>query len=139
MRATRLLVVEDNPADAEIILEILGGDAVEIELARDGQQALDVLQTGGGAAFPANPNLIILDLNLPKLRGCDVLAAIRADDRWRRIPVIVLTSSGNETEITQLYAAGASCYLIKPVDHSEFVSVLRAVAQFWLRVAELPN
>lgn len=141
MSAIRLLLVEDNPADAEAILEILAGEdsTVEIELARDGQQALDFLRQGGRGELRTKSNLVILDLNLPKLSGRDVLAEIRADDRLRQIPVIVLTSSGNESEIAQLYAAGANCYLVKPLDHSKFIAIVRAIAQFWFLVAELPH
>jgi two-component system, chemotaxis family, response regulator Rcp1 len=141
MNRPRVLLVEDNPADAEIILETLraGARPVEITLANDGQRALDILHRSGEAGYPLAPNLVILDLNLPKRCGRDVLGEIRAHDRLRHIPVVVLTSSANEPEIAQLYAAGANCYLVKPLNYGEFVSVLNAIAEFWLSAARLPR
>jgi CheY-like chemotaxis protein len=135
----RVLLVEDNPADAEIILETLrNGADLEIEVARDGEQAIEILRRCE-IESAAPRNLVILDLNMPRMGGRDVLLEMRAHDRLRRIPVVVLTSSANEAEIAQLYAAGANCYLIKPLGHAEFVSLLTALAHFWLSLAELPS
>lgn len=130
----RVLLVEDNPGDADLTRETLdeGRLHVHIDHALNGEEALQRL------AAPQLPDLILLDLNLPGLSGREVLAAIKGDERLRRIPVVILTSSDAEQDIARSYQLGANCYVNKPVGFEAFQQVVRSVEGFWFTIARLP-
>jgi CheY-like chemotaxis protein len=138
-----ILLVEDNPADVRITERALKESAVGVELivVRDGQEAIDyLLRQGGQAANPdwRCPDLILLDLNLPRLTGQEVLRRIRATEALRAVPVVVLTTSRRLEDVQELYAAGANTYIEKPRDFDHFVEVLRTIERYWLNTAMLP-
>ena len=134
-RPFRILLVEDNPGDADLIHEILmeSDERKEITVAVDGFEALRCLREG------PRPDLILLDLNLPKKSGREVLQEIKSTETLQRIPVVVLTSSEAEDDLSDVYRLHANCYLAKPVDLEEFMLVVRAIEQFWLGFVKLPS
>lgn len=136
-----ILLVEDNPGDSDLIIEFLDEARVtnHVSVVRDGEEAMDFLRRRGRFADAARPDLILLDLNLPRKDGREVLAEIRADPLLESIPVVVLTSSSAETDIAKSYSLKANCYIIKPVDLNQFVSVVRSIENFWLTVVRLPT
>ncbi|ODN69768.1 response regulator [Methylobrevis pamukkalensis] len=136
----QVLLVEDNPADADLTRETLETSKLHIELsvARDGVEALDHLRRAPGYDGMPRPDLILLDLNLPRMDGRQLLAEIRADDALQSIPVVVLTSSEAERDIAESYRLGANCYVIKPVDLKAFQTIVEAVEGFWFTVVKLP-
>ena len=137
----QILLVEDSLPDIELTLEALEDAkfANNVNVARDGQEALDYLQRTGAHADAVRPDLIILDLNLPKRSGQEVLEAIKADAKLRRIPVAVLTTSAAEADVVRSYDLGANCYLTKPVDVEQFMRVVQSIEDFWLGMVRLPN
>jgi CheY-like chemotaxis protein len=139
-RAIRMLLVEDNPGDADLIKEIFetGPTAFEIATAVDGKQALDYLTRAHPYQNVETPDLILLDLNLPKLDGRQVLTSIKAREELRHIPIVVLTSSDAEQDVVKTYQLGANCYVTKPVGLAEFQTVVRAIEDFWFNVVKLP-
>ena len=106
----------------------------EVSVAIDGQEALDLLRSSTSL-----PDLILLDINLPKMNGLEVLAAIKKDDRLKMIPVIMLSTSAAERDIKDSYANHASCFISKPVDYNRFIEVIRTIEDFWITVVHLPN
>ena len=138
MATHTILLVEDSPDDAELALRAFAKSKVhsEIVVARDGVEALDyLLGTGAHAADPPeSPEIVLLDLNLPRLSGLEVLRRLRADDRTRYLPVIVLTSSAQEQDILQSYHLGANSYVRKPVDFAQFVEAAQQLGVYWLRL-----
>ena len=136
-----ILLVEDSAPDVELTLEALSEAKVanEVTVARDGATALAHLRREGSSADAPRPDLVILDLNLPKMDGHDVLAAMKADPELRRIAVAVLTTSAAEADVVKTYDLGANCYLTKPVDVEQFVRVVQAVDDFWLGLVRLPR
>jgi two-component system response regulator len=139
-----ILLVEDNPADIKITQRALRESAVPVDLivVRDGQEAVDYLLRQGQHAADTgwrSPALILLDLNLPRLNGREVLQRIRATPALRAVPVIVLTTSCRPEEIQELYAAGANTYIEKPQDFGRFVEVLQVIQRYWLDTALLPH
>ncbi len=140
-RPIRVLLVEDNPADADLTRETLEGSKLHVDLsvAKDGVQALAFLNRRGEFAQVPRPDLILLDLNLPKKDGRQVLSEIKANADLRGIPVVVLTSSDAEKDIAQSYALGANCYVTKPVDLRAFQTIVQAVEGFWVTVVRLPG
>ena len=135
-----ILLVEDNEGDVRLTREALheGKVANQLIVARDGIEALAVLRRTGAHADSPRPHLILLDLNLPKMDGRQVLAEIKQDADLRRIPVVVLTTSKAEEDIVRTYNLHANCYVTKPVDFEKFVSVIRTIDEFWLTVVRLP-
>jgi CheY-like chemotaxis protein len=135
-----LLLVEDNPGDVRLVREALreGGMNVHMTVASDGEEALAVLRREGPFAASARPALILLDLNLPRMSGHELLAAIKADEGLRRIPVVVLTSSRREQDILASYDLNANSCITKPADLERFLDVVRSIEHFWLKVATLP-
>jgi chemotaxis family two-component system response regulator Rcp1 len=133
----QILLVEDSLADIELTLDALTDATVahQVTVVRDGAAALEHLRHTPNP----RPDLIILDLNLPCMTGHQVLAAMRADDLLRRIPVAVLTTSSAETDVTMTYDLGANCFLTKPVDVDQFARVVHAIEEFWLRLVRLPR
>jgi two-component system, chemotaxis family, response regulator Rcp1 len=136
-RAVRILLVEDNPADVELARETLAHGKLHLELTAvsDGVQALEALR---GAKGQPMPDLILLDLNLPRKDGREVLREIKSDDHLRRIPVVVLTSSDADTDILRSYDLGANCYVTKPLDLRAFQAIVQAVEDFWFTIVRLP-
>ena len=134
-RPFRILLVEDNPGDADLIQEVMAESEAknEITLAMDGVEALRCLREG------PRPDLILLDLNLPKKSGREVLERIKSTEDLLKIPVVVLTSSEAEIDLADAYRLHANCYLTKPGDLEEFLAVIRAIERFWLGVVKLPG
>jgi two-component system response regulator len=137
MRARRILLVEDNPDDEALTLRALLKSNIlnEVTVARDGAEGLECLLADDRAL----PALILLDLKLPKVDGFEVLRRIRADERTRLIPVVILTSSGQEEDVLAGYAGGANAFVRKPVAFSGFADAVRALGMFWLLVNEPPR
>ena len=135
-----ILLVEDNPGDVRLTIEALkeGRFANLINVAVDGFEAMAFLRREGKYANASRPDLILLDLNLPKKNGREVLAEIKADSNLKRIPVVVLTSSQAEKDIVATYNLHANCYITKPVDFEQFICVVRSIEDFWFAVVKLP-
>lgn len=136
MNEVKILLVEDNEGDIILTKEALleGKLKNEVSVAIDGQEALDLLRSSTSL-----PDLILLDINLPKMNGLEVLAAIKKDDRLKMIPVIMLSTSAAESDIKDSYANHASCFITKPVDYNRFIEVIRTIEDFWITVVHLPN
>jgi CheY-like chemotaxis protein len=135
-----ILLVEDNPGDVRLTMEALkeGRFANVINVAVDGFEAMAFLRREGKYANAPKPDLILLDLNLPKKNGREVLAEIKMDSNLKRIPVVILTSSQAEIDIVATYNLHANCYITKPVDFDQFISVVRSIEDFWFAVVKLP-
>jgi CheY-like chemotaxis protein len=135
-----ILLVEDSPADVDLTREALDDAKVRnhLSVVADGVEALAFLRREGRYADAPRPDLILLDLNLPKKDGREVLAEIKADARLRTIPVIVLTTSAAEQDVVQSYNLHANCYITKPVDLDQFITVIRSIEAFWLMIVTLP-
>lgn len=140
-RPIEILLVEDNPGDVRLTIEALKEGKVRnrLSVARDGVEALAFLRRQGPHAGSTRPDLILLDLNLPRKDGREVLAEIKEDSSLRRIPVVVLTTSKAEEDILRTYDLHANCYITKPVDLEQFISVVRSIDDFWLSVVRLPT
>jgi chemotaxis family two-component system response regulator Rcp1 len=136
----QVLLVEDNLADIEMTLEALEEAklANEVHTMRDGALALDYLHRRAGYEDAVRPDLIILDLNLPKRSGHEVLSDLKADADLRRIPVAILTTSSAESDVMRSYDLGANCYLTKPVNVSAFLEVVQSIEDFWFGLVKLP-
>jgi CheY-like chemotaxis protein len=135
-----ILLVEDNPADVRLTREALGSDHLwnHLNAAKDGVEAMAYLRREGKYASAVRPDLILLDLNLPKKDGREVLAEIKADPNLMRIPVVVLTTSDAEEDILKTYGLHANCYITKPVDLRQFMKVVKSIEDFWLAIVKLP-
>lgn len=140
-RSIEILLVEDNPGDVALILQALSDSKAtkHISVATDGEEAMAYLRREGPHGQAARPDLILLDLNLPRMDGREVLGAIRAEPALREIPVVVLTSSASERDIADSYRLQANCYVTKPAELVEFLSVMKTIEQFWLEVVRLPG
>jgi len=142
MKLKRILLVEDNPNDAELTMEALSEHnlANEVDRASDGAEALDYLYRRGDYAGRDDGNLavILLDLKLPKVDGLEVLRAIKADESLKYIPVVVLTSSREESDLVESYRLGVNAYVVKPVNFTEFITAVKQVGAFWAIVNEPP-
>lgn len=136
----QILLVEDNVADVELTLEALeeAKFANEVNAVRDGAAAIDYLHRRVGHERAVRPDLIILDLNLPKRSGHEVLADLKADPDLRRIPVAILTTSSADSDVIGSYDLGANCYLTKPVNVAQFLQAVRSIEDFWFGVVRLP-
>ena len=136
-----ILLVEDNPGDAWLAKEALKDSKLmnTLNIAEDGVEAMNFLhQTGKYSKMP-RPDLIILDLNLPKKDGREVLAEIKTDDDLKRIPVVILTISKAEEDILKSYNLHANCFITKPLDLDQFMKVVKSIEDFWLTIVKLPN
>ncbi len=135
----QIMLVEDNPHDIEITRRAFERGHVKNELivARDGEEALEILEKKKISGEP-QPRLILLDLNLPKMSGHEVLTAIKADPSMRRIPVIILSASSREEDIVRSYNLGVNTFIPKPVRFEDFVTVISTIQQYWILVAALP-
>jgi two-component system, chemotaxis family, response regulator Rcp1 len=140
-RPIEILLVEDNPADVRMTIEALKDCRVsnKLSVVEDGEQALSFLRQNDGCAQRMRPDLILLDLNLPRKDGHEVLAEIKADPDLRKIPVVVLTTSENERDVRRAYDLNANCYITKPGGLEQFVSVMKSIQYFWSRVVQLPT
>jgi CheY-like chemotaxis protein len=136
-----ILLVEDNPADVRLTQEALKEGKVRnnLHIARDGIEAIEFLRRVGKFSHATRPDLILLDLNLPRKDGREVLADIKADPELKAIPVVVLTTSSAEADIFKIYKLHANCYITKPVDLEQFVKVVKSIDDFWLTVVRLPS
>jgi CheY-like chemotaxis protein len=136
-----ILLVEDNPGDVRLTKEALKEGKVYSNLhwAKDGVEALEFLRHQGKFADVPRPDIILLDLNLPKKDGREVLSEIKNDDDLKRIPVVILTTSKAEEDVLRSYQLHANCYVTKPVDLDKFIVVVQSIDKFWLTVVTLPN
>jgi CheY-like chemotaxis protein len=140
-RPIEILLVEDNPGDVRLTMEALREAKVHnrVNVAPDGVEAMAYLRREDRYADAPRPDLILLDLNLPKKDGREVLAEIKADDRLKHIPVVILTTSRAEQDILKSYDLHANCYVTKPVDLDQFINVVRSIEDFWLTVVAFPR
>ena len=136
-----ILLVEDNPGDVRLTQEALREGKVKnnLHVARDGVEALAFLRREGIHKDATRPDLVLLDLNLPRKDGREVLEEIKADPALKMIPVVVLTTSSAENDILNTYSLHANCYITKPVDLEQFVKVVKSIDDFWLTVVRLPS
>jgi CheY-like chemotaxis protein len=135
-----ILLVEDNPGDVRLMTETLRDGKVwnRLRVVEDGVEALALLRREGEYASAVRPDLILLDLSLPRKGGQEVLAEVKQDPDLRRIPVVVITSSRAEKDILEAYDNCVNCYLTKPVDLEQFVGIVRSIEDFWFSVVKLP-
>jgi two-component system, chemotaxis family, response regulator Rcp1 len=136
-----LLLVEDSEPDVRLTMEALKEAKVKNRLwvVEDGVEAMAFLRQQDGHADVPRPDLILLDLNLPRMDGREVLRQIKSDESLRRIPVVILTTSRSEEDVLRAYDLHANCYITKPVDFSRFMDVVRSIEDFWLTVVRLPD
>lgn len=141
MKAIDILLVEDNPGDVRLIKEALKEGKIEnnLDVVIDGEQALSFLYKKGDYLNVITPDLILLDLNLPKINGFEVLEKIKNDPQLKIIPVIVLTTSQSERDIIESYALHVNCYVSKPVEYDSFMTVVRSIENFWFTIVKLPE
>jgi chemotaxis family two-component system response regulator Rcp1 len=139
-RTVEILLVEDNPGDARLTREALREGKIRNNLhhVKDGVEAMEFLRRIGPHAAAPRPDIILLDLNLPRKDGREVLADLKADPVLRMIPVVVLTTSEAEQDIVRTYELHANCYITKPVDLEKFITIVRAIEDFWLAIVRLP-
>ena len=135
-----ILIVEDNEGDARLIKEVLYDSKIltNLHVVSDGLQALDFLKKKGEFAHKPRPDLIILDLNLPKKDGREVLAEIKTDLDLKKIPVVIMTISQAEEDILKSYSLHANCFVTKPIDLNQFIKVVKSIEEFWFSIVKLP-
>jgi two-component system, chemotaxis family, response regulator Rcp1 len=140
-RPIEILLVEDNPGDVRLTVEGLKEGKVRnnLHVARDGVEALEFLRRQGQFANAVRPDLILLDLNLPRKDGREVLSEIKSDSELKTIPIVVLTTSRAEQDVLHSYELQANCYITKPVDLEQFITVVRSIEDFWLTIVTLPQ
>jgi two-component system, chemotaxis family, response regulator Rcp1 len=136
-----ILLVEDNPGDVRLTQEALkdGKVANNLHVVEDGEQAIAFLRKKGIYANAVRPDLILLDLNLPKKDGREVLKDIKSDDDIKMIPVVILTTSSAEEDILSTYRDNANCYITKPISFDQFITVVKSIESFWLTIVKLPK
>ena len=139
-RPVEILLVEDNPGDVRLTQETMKDFKVlnNLSVVGDGVEAMAFLRQEGRYANASRPDLILLDLNLPKKDGREVLKEVKLDQQLKRIPVVVLTTSSAEQDILNTYELHANCYITKPVDLDQFITVIRSIENFWFTIAKLP-
>lgn len=140
MNSIRLLLVEDSQSDVRLIKEALkeAGAAVQLTVARDGVEAMQMLRQSE-LGYTHRPDLILLDLNLPRKNGREVLAEVKSSPNLKHIPVVVMTSSESDDDVAQCYALNANCYVTKPNDLIDYINVVQAIEDFWFFTATLPQ
>jgi len=140
-RPVDILLVEDNPAHVDLTREALreGKVANTLNVATDGEEAMDYLLRRGSYKGVRRPDIILLDLNLPKKDGREVLAEIKADESLRQIPVVIMTTSSDEEDVIKSYKLHVNCYITKPVNIDQFIEVIRSIDHFWFNVVTLPE
>lgn len=136
-----ILLVEDSEGDVRLIEEALKEGKLKNRLfvVRNGVEAMEFLQKQGNFAHAEKPDLILLDLNLPKKDGREVLSEVKNSDHFKRIPIIILTTSSSEMDITNMYDLHANCYIVKPLDINKFFEVIKSIEEFWLTIVKLPD
>ncbi|AUT04444.1 response regulator [Nostoc sp. CENA543] len=136
----QVLLVEDNPGDVELTRIALEDSKISVNLnvVEDGVEAMAFLRKQDKYADAPHPDIVLLDLNLPKKDGREVLAEIKTDDHFKRIPVVVLTTSQAEEDILRAYNLAANCYIAKPVDFDQFVRIVQSIENFWFAIVKLP-
>jgi CheY-like chemotaxis protein len=139
-RSIEILLVEDNPGDVNLTRIALADREINVNLSvvTDGVEAIDFLKRQGLYAQAVHPDLILLDWNLPRKDGREVLIEIKADERLQRIPVVVLTTSQAEEDILRAYDLHANCYITKPLDFNQFVHIIQSIEDFWFTIVQLP-
>jgi chemotaxis family two-component system response regulator Rcp1 len=139
--AIHILLVEDNPGDVRLTREALRGAKVanDLQVVGDGEEAINYLRRRGRYSDAPRPDIVLLDLNLPRLDGREVLSDIKSDPDLAKIPIIILTSSSAERDIHSAYELHANCYISKPVDFTEFIEAVRSLEGFWLQIVRLPR
>lgn len=139
-KPVEILLVEDNPADVRLTIEALKDAKVfnQLNVVSNGADALTYLRRQGPYTEATRPDLILLDLNLPKMGGLEVLDDIKNDPELRQIPVVVVTTSQAEQDIIKSYNSHANCYICKPVDLDQFITVIQSIQNFWLTIVKLP-
>jgi two-component system, response regulator len=142
MKESVILLVEDNPSDEQLTLRALRKNKIlnEVIVVRDGPEALNYLFASGATDRASNelPQVVLLDLNLPKIGGLEVLRRIRADERTKLLPVVILTSSKEDKDLAAGYALGANSYVVKPVDFNQFAEAVKQLGLYWLLVNQRP-
>lgn len=140
MKGIDILLVEDNPGDVRLTQEALKDSKIHntLSVVQDGVEALAFLRREGEYASAPRPDIILLDLNLPRKDGREVLHEIKHDDDLKRIPVVVLTTSANEEDILRSYDLHANCYITKPVDFRQFITIVKTIENFWFSIVKLP-
>jgi chemotaxis family two-component system response regulator Rcp1 len=140
-RPIDILLVEDNPGDIRLTQEAFKDGKInnKLNVVMDGEEALLYLKKTGQYAEATTPDIILLDLNLPKKDGREVLAEIKDDPNIKCIPVIILTTSAAQSDILNTYSNHANCYIMKPVDFNQFITVIRTIEDFWLSIVKLPG
>lgn len=141
MKPIEILLVEDNPGDVELAREALQNGKVNnrLQVVGDGVYAIEFLRRQGQYAGAPRPDLILLDLNMPRKDGREVLAEIKADPDLKRIPVVILTTSQAEEDILKTYNLHANCFITKPINLHQFIKVVQAIEEFWLTIVKLPS
>lgn len=141
VRSINILLVEDNPGDVVLTQEAFRQSKIanEIHVVNDGEMALDYLYQRNGFEDQERPDLVLLDLNLPKVDGREVLEAIKSDDGLKTVPVVILTSSDAECDIVKTYDLHANSYVVKPISMAAFVKIVSAIENFWFTVVALPH
>jgi len=141
LRPVEILLVEDNPGDAELARVALRKSKIHntLNVVEDGESAMDYLHRQGAHTNAVRPDLILLDLNLPRKDGREVLDEIKSDPQLRRIPVVILTTSRAEEDVLKSYNLHANCYITKPIDLSQFMKVVKSIEDFWLSIVVLPH
>ncbi len=136
-----ILLVEDNPADVRLITEAIQDSKLirKCHIAQDGEQAMNFLHKRDSYSKAPTPDVILLDLNLPKKHGFEVLEELKKDPALQKIPVVILSCSHNENDIKKSYELYANCYVVKPTEYDEFESVIKTIESFWGKVAMLPT
>lgn len=140
-KPVEVLLVEDDPGDVDLTKEALreGKITINLQVVDDGVKAMAYLRQEGSYAGAVRPDLIVLDLNLPKKDGREVLRELKSDEKLKRIPVVILTTSDAEADVLKTYGLGANCYITKPVGLDQFAKVVRAIEEFWFSVVKLPS
>jgi CheY-like chemotaxis protein len=141
MKPIEILLVEDNPGDVRLTKEALRDGKVQnnLHVVQDGVDAMAFLHREGPYAEKPRPDVILLDLNLPRKNGREVLAEVKSDPELMRIPVVVLTTSKDEQDVLKAYEYHANCYITKPVDLEQFLAVVRSIEDFWFTIVRLPR
>ena len=140
LKSAKILLVEDNPADARPIIDYFNNseDSIVIKHLEDGAKCLNYLHQKGNYKNDSLPDIIILDMNLPKIEGMKVLEEIKEDDNLRRIPVIIFGTSNDPLEVKKAYTNFANCYVVKPLDFNRFNKIMKCIDEFWLKTVILP-
>lgn len=133
-----ILVVDSNPTHVQVVEQVLAQEQARIVAIANGQQALDYLHQSQGSPYTNRPDLILLDVDLPACNGYDILAAIKTDEKLRRIPVIVITTSNNPSDVLRSYSLQGNCYVIKAMDLNQLAQTVKRIKDFWLEIVTLP-